>query len=188
MITAFLLKYWEFIVIGFLLLNLVIQKIEKIKGNSDILTGVWKLLVWIKSLIGSLITAVFSTKPGKLPMIFLTLLLSSFLVVGMGVTDEIATFQWDSNTEPDLAGYRIYISDQSGVYNYGPTSPDLLVTVPAGSGIGGVEEIIVAIPDGTYWFVATAFDTEGLESDPSNEITDTFNGPPGCPKVFRFKT
>jgi len=178
MITAFLVKYWELIIIGFLLLNLIIQKIEKIKGNSDILTGIWKLLTWFMSLIRQLITAVFSSTPGKLPMLFIAFMLVSSLVIAAVPI----TFQWDANTEQDLAGYRIYQSTQSGVYTYGPTSPNLLVTVPVGT-----EEVTIEIADGTYYFVATAFDTGGLESGPSNEITDIINGPPGCPKIFRFK-
>jgi len=178
MITEFLIEWWEVIVIGLLLLNTIIQKIEKIKGNSDILTGIWKLLVWIKSLAGQMITVLFSTKPGKLPMLFIAFMLVSSLVFA----SSIVTFEWDANTETDLAGYRIYQSTVSGIYTYGPTSPNLIVTIPAGT-----EEATVEIGDGTYFWVATAFDTEGLESGSSNEITATLNGPPGCIKTFRFK-
>ena len=96
------------------------------------------------------------------------------------------TFLWDSNTESDLAGYRLYQSDQSGVYVYGPNSPDLVAEIHTGPNPGGTETVVLAIEDGTYFFVATAYDTEGLESEPSIEITDMFNGPPGCPKTFRI--
>ena len=183
MIKAFIADYWELVIMGLLLLNTIIQKLEKIKGNSDILTWIWQFLTWIKSTFMVLVKAVFSTIPGKLPMLFLVFLLSSFLVMGMGITSEIATFQWDAPTDSDLAGYRIYQSNQSGVYTYGPTSLNLIATIPLGT-----EEIALEIDDGTYFWVATAFDTGGQESEPSNEITDTIDGPPGCPKIFRFKS
>jgi len=183
MIKEFLINYWELVIMGLLLLNTLIQKIEKIKGNSDILTWIWQFLVWVTSFVKLIIKTVFSATPGKLPIWILAFLLSSFLVVGIGITSEIATFEWDANIESDLAGYRIYQSNQSGVYTYGPTSTNLIATIPVGT-----EEVTLEIEDGTYFWVATAFDTEGLESDPSDELTDTLNGPPGCPKVFRFKS
>ena len=73
MIKAFLADYWELVIMGLLLLNTIIQKLEKIKGNSDILTWIWQFLTWIKSVAGQLISIIFSTKPGKLPMCTLRL-------------------------------------------------------------------------------------------------------------------
>ena len=75
MIKAFLADYWELVIIGLLLLNTIIQKLEKIKGQSDILTWTWQFLIWIKSITKQLISVVFSAKPGKLPMLFLGLFL-----------------------------------------------------------------------------------------------------------------
>ena len=187
MVTAFIITYWELIVIGFLLLNTGIQKLEKIKGNSDILTWLWQFLTWIKSIAGQLISVVFSAKAGKLPMLFIGFFLTSLLLVAPALTDTPTTFQWDANVEVDLAGYRVYMSSQSAVYVYGETSPNLISQLLKGPNPGGLEEVTVEIPDGTWYFVATAFDTEGKESGPSIELTDVFNGPPGCVKVFRFK-
>ena len=174
MITEFLVKWWELIVIGLLVADIIVQKTPW-KGDDDI-------LAMIKNGIGK----IFSMKPGKLPMIFIAFLLSTFLLVGIGLPSSLVTFQWDKSPELDLAGYRIYQTSQPGDYVIGPTSPNLIATIPAGTDINGVVEYEVQIADGTFWFVATAFDTEGLESDKSNEITDTFNGPPGC-LIFRFK-
>lgn len=43
----------------------------------------------------------------------------------------------------------------------------------------------VGIPDGTYYWYATANDTEGNESDPSNIITRTLDAtPPAPPQNF----
>jgi len=75
MIKTFLANYWELVIMGLLLLNTIIQKLEKIKGNSDILTWIWQFLTWIKSITRQLISVVFSTKPGKLPMLFIGIFL-----------------------------------------------------------------------------------------------------------------
>ena len=75
MIKAFLVDYWELVIMGLLLINTIIQKLEKIKGNSDILTWIWQFLTWIKSITGQLISAIFSAKPGKLPMLFIGIFL-----------------------------------------------------------------------------------------------------------------
>ena len=67
---------------------------------------------------------------------------------------------WDANSEPDIAGYNIYYGPASGVYTN---------IIEAGN----VTNIIISgvDPGGIYYFVATAFTTNGLESDPSNEVT-----------------
>jgi hypothetical protein len=70
---------------------------------------------------------------------------------------------WDPNTEPDLGGYRIY---------YGPTSRGYtnFIEVAALPGV----QITNTVPIQGIKFVAVnAFNTNGLESDFSNEITLT---------------
>lgn len=70
-----------------------------------------------------------------------------------------ATLAWDANSEPDLAGYRIYYGNASGSY---PTSIDVgKATTCTVSGLD---------PRLTYYFAATAYNTAELESDPSNEV------------------
>ena len=64
---------------------------------------------------------------------------------------------WDSNAEPDLAGYRLYMSNLSGDYNKG----DFIAEIPAGSETY-TAEIMRA---GLYFFVLTAYDTASNESD-----------------------
>lgn len=70
---------------------------------------------------------------------------------------------WDPNTEPDLGGYRIY---------WGPTSRGYtnFITVAAQPGVRLTNT--VPIP-GIKFVAVTAFNTNGLESDFSNEITLT---------------
>ena len=83
------------------------------------------------------------------------------------------SFQWDANTEADLAGYKIYRSAISGVYSSGA----LVGTIPAPS----VEFTENNVPDGTWFWVATAYDTYGNESGYSNEVTSTLNTEPPAP-------
>jgi len=82
-------------------------------------------------------------------------------------------FQWDANAEPDLAGYNIYRSDISGAYGIAK-----LVGTVAAPAVQFTEN---NVPDGTWFWVATAFDTYGNESGYSNEVTDTFNTEPPAP-------
>lgn len=70
-----------------------------------------------------------------------------------------ATLAWDPNTEPDLAGYRIYYGVQSQVYTN---------SIEVGTNTTAVVSNLV---EGvTYYFAATAFSKTGLESDTSNEV------------------
>lgn len=85
--------------------------------------------------------------------------------------------QWDPNSEPDLAGYRVYIGTQSG----GP------YTVVAELGLVAQYDGELNVPDdalSSFYWVVTAFDTSGLESDYSNEVGKTFDTrvPPTAPK------
>lgn len=83
------------------------------------------------------------------------------------------TLQWDANTESDLAGYKIYRSAVSGVYSSGAEVGD--VAAPT------VQFTDNDVPDGTWFWVCTAYDNNGLESGYSNEITDTLDTEPPAP-------
>lgn len=83
---------------------------------------------------------------------------------------------WDASDEPDIAGYRVHLGRESGVY-----------TEVIGVGIGELwDDAGVAsrktgqmeLPDTGTWFCAlTAYDSYGTESDFSNEISFTRNRP-----------
>jgi hypothetical protein len=67
---------------------------------------------------------------------------------------------WDPNNEPDLAGYKIYIGYQTRTYSW---------SIDAGKQTQGTVNNLV---DGTaYYFALTAYNTQGLESGFSNEVT-----------------
>jgi hypothetical protein len=73
---------------------------------------------------------------------------------------DTVTLAWDPNSESDLAGYRLYYGEASGEYSQ---SVD----------VGNTNTITVSTLNEatTYFFVVTAYDTTGLESDPSNEVS-----------------
>ena len=110
-------------------------------------------------------------------MIFLFLLVFFFAVTQSYALD--VTLQWDPNTEPDLAGYKIYYGTESGNYNgtnaTGTCEPDCdsPISVPTGS-LGDQNNpgfTLTGLDDSeVYFFVVTAFDTEGLYSGYSNEL------------------
>ena len=67
---------------------------------------------------------------------------------------------WNANSESDLAGYKVYYGTEPGVYIY---SFD----------VGNVtEKEVSSLTVGmTYYFVVTAYDYSGNESDPSDEVS-----------------
>jgi hypothetical protein len=72
------------------------------------------------------------------------------------------TLVWDPNTEPTVAGYRIYAGLSSGLYTL-PTQ-----SVPAGQ----TTFVFAATLGVRYYFAVTAFDTAGFESPFSAEVSD----------------
>ncbi len=73
----------------------------------------------------------------------------------------------------DLAGYNVYYGTESGVY------PDTQL-------VNGLDTIhtVDSLSEQTWYFMVTAFDTSGNESDPSNEATKTGDvSAPGAPAI-----
>jgi len=88
---------------------------------------------------------------------------------------------WDNydTTIDDVAGYKIYRSESSGVYN----EANLLGTV----GPAVREYVDVGVGDGQWFWTATGVDTAGNESNFAPEVTailDTLPPPP--PPNFRI--
>ncbi|MFZ5770719.1 MAG: hypothetical protein ACOY4W_04760 [Thermodesulfobacteriota bacterium] len=79
-----------------------------------------------------------------------------------------AKFGWSQNTETNLAGYKIY---------YGMASRDYTTFVDVGNPAavnGQVTATLSGFTAGeTYYFAATAYDTNSYESDYSNEVVWT---------------
>ena len=117
---------------------------------------------------------------GKKTSLFRVLRLTFFLVLFIISTFSVQnihaaeiTLAWDQNSEPDIAGYRIYYGQESRSYTN-------VVDV------GNYTSCVIAnLEDGkTYFFAATVYNTDAYESDYSNEVshtgssTNTTNEPP----------
>src|SRR6266513_2384011 len=74
-----------------------------------------------------------------------------------------ASLAWDSVTDPNLSGYRLYFGTAPGAY---------LQALGQGTSVGNVTTYtVMGLASGTrYYFAVTAFDTLGIESNYSNEV------------------
>jgi len=102
-------------------------------------------------------------RPSSLPVLIAALLILAFSVPAFAAD---VTLSWDPNSESDLAGYRLYYGTASGVYGM-PITLGIQTTFT-----------ITNLPPGTYFFALTAFNTSGLESGFSNEVTTTISSTP----------
>jgi hypothetical protein len=104
----------------------------------------------------------------------LAMIVGAFLLCGFSpVNGGEVIFEWDANSESNLAGYRMYQTDTPGQYTFGVEHA--IGVIPAGT---ETFTHVMAV-DGTFFWVATAYDTEGRESGPSNEVTATVAFGPG---------
>ena len=83
------------------------------------------------------------------------------LTVNAPATSSV-TLIWTANTDPDLAGYKVYRGTASGTYGAA------LATVPAGT---ATYQATGLSANTTYFFVITAYDSAGNESLFSNEVS-----------------
>lgn len=89
----------------------------------------------------------------------LVLIISSIFITSDAFAAR-ATLSWDNNIEADLSGYRLHIGNKSRNY---------FVVTP----VGKTTEVTLddLIPGRTYYFALSAFDSEGNESEFSNEVS-----------------
>lgn len=76
------------------------------------------------------------------------------------------TITWAPNSEPDLAGYRVYAAPASKGYTMGKP----LLDVPKTQTTAKCSALKLPSPS-TYFFAVTAYDTTGNESGLSNEMS-----------------
>jgi len=88
-------------------------------------------------------------------------LLCTALVFAAAVSAAAADVKlaWDPNTDSGLAGYNVYYGTQSRVYSN---------SVKLGL---QTAYTVASLPPGTYYFAVTAYNTAGLESGYSNEVS-----------------
>jgi hypothetical protein len=119
----------------------------------------------------------------KASLCFAVMWLSLFIFLPSICTADSITLAWDENTEPNIAGYRIYyrigssgsrvISRYRGTGIENGNSPiDLPVYEDNNLDPRFVETDLQGLDQSRdYYFVVTAYNTEGLESAPSNEAS-----------------
>lgn len=98
--------------------------------------------------------------------------------VVQGTSGNTVTLAWDANTEPDLAGYKVYWGRSSGRYDNTP--------VPTVAPSANPTFTTPALPNGTWYFAVTAYNTAGMESGYSNEVSKSIATAPAPPKSLRI--
>ncbi len=94
--------------------------------------------------------------------VVVALLFMAFTAAGWAAD---VTIVWTPNTEADLAGYKIYIGTVSGTYGI-PTTIGTQTTYTFTGLAAGT----------TYYIAVTAYNTSGLESGFSNQVSATTPG------------
>ena len=99
----------------------------------------------------------------KAPSSFVAVVVLIFLTIvywqSVALASEVGTLVWDPNTETDLAGYRVYMGTDSGIYG-----------LPID--VGNKTQFMVSnLAEGTsYFFAVTAYNLAEHESAPSTEV------------------
>jgi fibronectin type 3 domain-containing protein len=83
------------------------------------------------------------------------------------------TFAWDANTEPDLAGYRLYVREGTNSYSRVASTTNTMCSVTFTN---------VAL----YSIYVTAVNTSTMESLPSNVLTINTKAPQ-APATFKLQ-
>jgi hypothetical protein len=88
--------------------------------------------------------------------------LAVFISGGSEARAEQVTLAWDANSESDLAGYKLHLGTASNAYN---------TVIDVGN---QTSYTVLNLNRGTtYFFSVTAYNTQGNESDYSNEVDKT---------------
>ena len=98
------------------------------------------------------------------------------------------TLAWNPNSEANLGGYRMYY----GAYSGGPYDGEAAldgaspIDIPLSSltDHSAPRLTIHGLGDGTYYFTATAYDTQGYESNFSNEVAARIVDGRGMPETI----
>jgi hypothetical protein len=100
------------------------------------------------------------------PRMTVAVVLLLFGIAATGWAGDV-TVAWNANTETDLAGYKVYVGTAPGAYG-NPTIIGAQTTYT-----------ITGLAAGTTYYIAvTAYNTSGLESGFSNEVSTTTPGTP----------
>jgi hypothetical protein len=98
--------------------------------------------------------------------ILLIVLALIFAVAAVAVADQQVTFQWDDTNSPAPDGFRLFIRQQTGVFDY---------KAPVYEGAN--KRAPITLPDGKYAAVVRAY-SGTVESSNSNEVLFTIEPDP----------
>jgi hypothetical protein len=107
----------------------------------------------------------------SIPAIF-ALLFFAFILVFPTIASAVnVTLAWGANSEPDLAGYRVFLRQETLNYDH---------SNPAWEGTENTCTIFDLDENICYYFVVRAYNTSDLESGNSNEVVyqSSYNAPP----------
>lgn len=114
----------------------------------------------------------FKPFKSRLPLLFSLEFLHLFVLFTLLLSADTAhsfntSFVWDANTEPDLAGYRVFYREEGQSYDF--DFPDWEGTETTCT-LYGLDDLI------TYYFVSRAYDIYGNESENSVELSTSDGG------------
>ncbi|MFQ5843324.1 MAG: CFI-box-CTERM domain-containing protein [Thermodesulfobacteriota bacterium] len=98
-------------------------------------------------------------KSSLLPFLLILIPMQCILLPANSLANYL-TLAWDPNTEPDLAGYRVYYGKSSGNYDH---------NIDVGNVV--LYQLSDLDPDARYYVTLTAYDTFNNESDFSEEVS-----------------
>ena len=100
----------------------------------------------------------------SLPRYILAVLASVFLLslFTPPAHSESIGLSWAPNSESDLAGYKLYRGSSTGQYDW-----------VKDAGLSTIIQVDSLTPNQTYYFTVTAYNTQNLESEPSNVVQVT---------------
>jgi fibronectin type 3 domain-containing protein len=106
-------------------------------------------------------------------MIRLFALLATCFLLATSAYAQQVRLQWDPNSEEDLAGYRMYRSTVSG------SGYQRVGEIPCSGGDAACATFTDTglVYATTYYYVVTAFNTSGLESGQSNQVSTWIPNP-----------
>ena len=108
----------------------------------------------------------FKPFKSRLPSFFSLVFLHLFVLFTLLLSADTAhsfnvSFAWDANTEPDLAGYRVFYREEGQDYDF---------DFPDWEGAETICTLYGLDDDTTYYFVSRAYDIYGNESENSIEL------------------